>query len=352
MLSEEMFKTKYREAEDSVPVNEELKRRLLETARAVEAGECPAELDREIPVKPTVRAGTRVIRHNIMKAAALAACLAVCAVSLPRLSDLRGGEPQPRPAAIAGATAAPTAEPAGETEAPREKEPAETRKPSEPEGEAERTVPRKTAAPKTKPAAEIPAAPKTKSEAEIPAAETKPEAEISAPAEAGTAAEPETKQENAQREEQPAQSEPEEHPPVKVAESGKEELLSSRDEFSRRMTLLERQRGKLEDWDAELKVYEGQDEVFDAIYLGFAGDSARYGAAADGYIEKYGGAEDETELQSAIAEYDASLGDEGELFEACRESYRRGANYIEMSGMNAEEAQSATEGAENEEADN
>lgn len=100
--------------------------------------------------------------------------------------------------------------------------------------------------------------------------------------------------------------------------------------------MLDKQLGKLDSWDSELSKNVGMDERFDGYYDDFSKGCEAYRESAAEYKSEYSDADSEEKLTAGIEEYDNSLSDGSESFNACRESYRKGANYIEMSGTLSE----------------
>ncbi|MGM9936684.1 MAG: hypothetical protein ACI38A_05020 [Candidatus Ornithomonoglobus sp.] len=354
MLRDENFKIKYQASENSVPVNTELKNKLMAMAKACESGEIPEEVS-GADIKITELAKNkekRNIRHIIIKTAALAACLAVCVCSIPKVADIyfsRTGDKEPEPGIIS------TQEPiAGVVETKEEDKQENTEQGgigNEKEGTndnltgGERVNNIKADSSERKGA-------ETNNTGSVTAAvtgqrENASNTAVSTPQSGNTVtgtAEQDTvqlmigqsgdEQVNVSDVSAAVRS-------VDIIKSYEEddEILTSRDEFNKRLTLLDKQKSKLEAWDSELKPYVGRSAVLDRSYEDFSGDKAVYNKAADAYTAKYTAADTEEELQNGITEYDAELGDDSGLFNECRESYRKSVNYIEMSGMNEDISQ-------------
>ncbi|MGN1116824.1 MAG: hypothetical protein ACI4TH_09660 [Candidatus Ornithomonoglobus sp.] len=380
MQRDENFKIKYQASENSVPVNTELKNKLIAMAKACENGEIPEEVS-GADIKITEIAKNkekRNIRHIIIKTAALAACLAVCVCSVPRVTDIyfnRAGDREPEPGIIS------TQEPiAGGAETKEEDKPENTAQEHTGSGmkeandnltDGERVnnikadIPERkgTGTNSTGSAAAVTGQRENALNTAVSAPQkgnavndtTQADAVLSAPEQSGE------EQANAPDGIAAARS----ADIIKSSEE-EEEILTSRDEFNKRLTLLDRQKAKLEAWDSELRPYAGRDAVLDRSYEDFSGDKDAYNKAADAYTAKYTAADTEEKLQNGITEYDAELGDDSSLFNECRESYRKSVNYIEMSGMNEElsqtkaaseteaetiPAETETEGTVNEESD-
>ncbi len=353
MLRAENFKIEYQASENSVPVNTELKDKLIAMAKACENGEIPEEasaVDIRITEIPENKE-KRNIRHIIIKTAALAACLAVCVFSIPKVTDIyfnRTEDQEPDPGIIATETPAVNS---GETK--EEDDPDNTAQEGIEKGterindnakggervnnikadsrESEKAV--------TKNAGNAAAAVHRENAAN-PAASASQDGNAAAGAAAAQSMPEQSGEERVNAPEDRAAVNPPEI--IKSAEEP-EEILTSRDEFNKRLTLLDRQRAKLDAWDEELKPYAGRDETLDRSYADFTGDKDTYNKAADAYTARYGAADAEETLQNGIAEYDSTLGDDSSLFNECRESYRKSANYIEMSGMNEEPAETGAE---------
>lgn len=367
MLRDENFKIEYQASENSVPVNTELKNKLIAMAKVCEKGEIPKEVSAaDIRIAEIAEnKEKRNICHIIIKTAALAACLAVCVCSIPRVTDIyfnRTADQEPKPGIISTETPAAEGGEAKEEDKQESSADESTGSGTEETGEnvtggervnnikADSSASKKAVTENTGNAA---AAARQRENAVNTA--------VNVPQSSNAAAGTVTVQEDTAQD-APEQSSEEYITVPEVSEavnssdiikSSEEdrEILTSRDEFNKRLTLLDRQKAKLEAWDAELKPYTGHDEVLDRSYEDFTGDKVAYNKAADAYAARYTVADTEEELQSGIAEYDSILDDDSSLFNECRESYRKSVNYIEMSGMNEEipaETEETAETAETE----
>ncbi|MGN0164209.1 MAG: hypothetical protein ACI4EA_11620 [Candidatus Ornithomonoglobus sp.] len=357
MLRDEKFKIKYQASENSVPVNTELKNKLIEMAKACENGEIPEEVSgADIRIAELEQnKEKRNIRHIIIKTAALAACLAVCVCSIPKVTDIyfsRTADQEPEPGIIS------TQEPIAGGAKIKEEDKQENTTQEGIGNEKEETNDNLTGGERVN---NIKADSSERKEAETnntgSAAAVTGQREnaantaVSAP-QSGNAVDDTTQEDAALS--APEQSREENinvsngsaaarYADIIKSSEEDEEILTSRDEFNKRLTLLDRQKAKLEAWDAELKTYVGHDEVMDRSYEDFRGDKAVYNKAADAYTAKYTAADTEEKLQKGIDEYDSTLSDDSRMFNECRESYRKSVNYIEMSGMNEELSQTTAE---------
>ncbi|MGN0182614.1 MAG: hypothetical protein ACI4DP_09445 [Candidatus Ornithomonoglobus sp.] len=353
MLRDENFKIEYQASENSVPVNNELKNKLIAMAKACENGEIPEEVSgADIKISEiTKNKEKRNIRHIIIKTAALAACFAVCVCSIPKVTDIyfgRTADREPEPGVIS------TQEPIAGVVETKEEDKQENTEQGGIGNEKEGTNDNLTGGERVnniKADSSERKGTETNNTGSMAAVTGQREnalnTAVSAPQSSNTVtgtAEQDTvqfvigqsgdEQVNVSDGSAVVRS-------VDIIKSSEEEdeILTSRDEFNKRLTLLDKQKSKLEAWDSELKPYVGRSAVLDRSYEDFSGDKAVYNKAADAYTAKYTAADTEEELQNGITEYDAELGDDSGLFNECRESYRKSVNYIEMSGMNEDISQ-------------
>ncbi|MDD6762194.1 MAG: hypothetical protein PUD92_00905 [Clostridiales bacterium] len=353
MLSDENFRREYQASEDSVPVNDELKKRLIAMAKACEKGEMPKEVSSADIKADEFASGKekRNIRHIIIKTAALAACFAVCVCSIPKINDIYFSRTDDNePDAQITATAAPTVEKTAAKEedktedTPRVMELGGTEKQSGNEAGGERVNNIKAVSTaSTGPAAVIgenkASAMVRTDNAAVTDVSVSKSGNVTSDVLRENGVQGAIEKSSNERMYMPDNSEADSSSCMIKSTDVNNEVLTGRDEFNKRLTLLDRQRAKLDSWDCEIKAYVGRDETLDRSYEDFSGDKTAYNKAADEYTAKYTAADTETELQNGIREYDAELGDDSSLFNECRESYRKSANYIEMSGMNEDAAQ-------------
>lgn len=313
MMNEEMFKNEYRASENNVPVNEELKRMLIEMAKRCEEGAEPQIST--ITINKENHEKRNRVRRAIIRTASLAACLTLCMTSLPKLMSITDNSGDTVP--YITATEAPEQ---NNTSADKQEEIEENNIDKKNTEEKPSAVPSKTAKPQKEK--------NIKAVAGI----------TQQPAKTGTLAPAEEADHAPQNGSGDSAIiyEPDMGDKVKADEPHPEELLTSRDEFNRRLTMLDKQLGKLDSWDSELSKNVGMDERFDGYYDDFSKGCEAYRESAAEYKSEYSDADSEEKLTAGIEEYDNSLSDGSESFNACRESYRKGANYIEMSGTLSE----------------
>ncbi len=346
-MNEQQFKTEYRRSENSVPVNSELKNRLIEAAKELEA----SGTQNIIAPRPVKR---NRIRRTVIEFAAVAACAAICVCGIPELGKYFNEPQNPTQA---------TAQPVSETETKKTDEaPFANGTHDTNEASTNYTVPEAGnasvyAKTETPPAPKATKAPTAKKEAEAKtqktinaaAAPAKPKSDTvpsagsdgaaqseHAPAESPTAAEGNAN--GGVREINAAT-----YPPTVTEKSNTTDNTASRSQLNERLDAMTKSRSKLDTWDAELGRYSGADEAFDGLYSDFKNSATAYLNAADSFERIYKNADESGVIYDGVNKYDNEL--DAVMFGRCRDSYRKAKNYAEMniSVQNAEKEEEATD---------
>ena len=283
-MNEQKFKTEYQRSENSVPVNTELKKKLIEMAREYEKSETVVP---DITISHTAR--KKRIRKIITELSAIAACAALCIYTIPKINNqyLEHSD---------------GIEPVISTEEPIPVD-YEPEKPS-----ADYSIP--TADTKTEPV-------------------TSDRSSITKPAKSNN-------NDIKTTESMPTYDVTEHHTPnTDTTNKGRAGYTSpddnfehSKSELDARLDAITRNNKKLEDWNDTLIQYKSNDDIISGYYESFSQSASKYAAAVEDFEKSYGSANDSGQVYEGIEKYDTEL--DGILFETCRADYRKAKNYIEM----------------------
>ena len=328
-MNEFEFKTAYRASEDSVPVNNELKKKLIEMAKAYDIKEEDTPSIKIVSTNNTKKntAEKRRVRSNIMKIAALAACFTLCVVSAPQISRyMDSGEIDPQYPIVG--TPVPNN---GETDNAGQKEEnaSDNQTNAVSDGSANGAASNNAGGLGVSSVGRPAGSNQTGGSGES----YNPSAEQNG---AGANAPTDTSTNNAPNTNTAV------NPPVvdpgKDTKPGKDiepvsGEMTTHDEFNNMLEILGNQRSKLSIWETEISPYKDADEFIGMYYESFVISSEKYISAADLFETKYASASDESGYSAAISEYNSALSEDSELYSDCRAAYRKAANYIEMNDL-------------------
>ena len=338
MMNELELKNAYRVSEDNVPVNNELKQRLITMAKAYDFAENDEPSIKVISSNPNNIERKR-IRRRIIKYAAFAACIAVCAVSVTQISKyMDSDEVYPGPPGIT--TPVPDN---GKGHEGIVNDTAGTGQNNNTAGNRQNAVANSGQSGDSgtgrsagiNPTAGMGMSYSASSSATGAEGSYRPSGQTdNIPVQSGLGTVNNGSGTGAE-ENPPAASEPGKGTePGKDIESDKKES-NTHDEFNSMFETLSGQRSKLTAWDNEIRPLKDADEFISMYYTSFFTSMERYISEADMFESKYSSASDENAYSEAIREYDRNLSEDSEIYSDCRSAYRKAVNYIEMNDMAA-----------------
>ncbi|MCH5211298.1 MAG: hypothetical protein J1F01_10105 [Oscillospiraceae bacterium] len=358
MMNELELKNAYRVSEDNVPVNSELKQRLITMAKAYDFSEDNEPLIKVVSSNPSNIERKR-IRRRIIKYAAFAACFAVCAVSVTQISKYMDSD-EIYPVTPGITTPAPdngnlnkgnvnntagTGQNSNSSVSGQNSNAVGNRQndnAAADNGQSGRSGIGKAAG--TYSTAGTGSSYNPSSSATGAGNGYRPSTQTNNAIEQGGTGAINNNQGTVMAENpsatsgsQPIDEQGKGTEPGKNIESDTKES-NTHDEFNSVLEALSGQRSKLAVWDNEIRPLKDVDEFIGMYYASFSTSMDRYINAADAFEAKHSSASDENAYSEAIREYDSNLSEDSDLYSDCRNSYRKAVNYIEMNDIAATDA--------------
>lgn len=309
-MTHDNFITEYRSSENSVPVNNELKAKLIEMAKELEDSNNQRA---EIKINRTKR-----VRHIIMEISAIAACAALCAYAIPHISDRYFERFNTDPIPVVTDTPAATQTPQ------KNEETIPTERAENPRIAPESAHPSEQTVTNNKTNA-VPAHSQSATE--------QTEHTDTAPPQRASQSEQESAAPNTIR-----AQEPEKNNTITVTRSDINDCL---DRISKNLV-------KLNTWDDEITPYAASDNTAAQYYSLYTSSCQDFEISAAEFEESYS---DTTQSSRMYEGYEIYTNVLEPKFEDCRASYRKLKNYVEINILSEAEEQTAeiTEVAEPEE---
>ncbi|MCH5212951.1 MAG: hypothetical protein J1G06_08040 [Oscillospiraceae bacterium] len=299
-MNEQRFKTEYQRSENSVPVNTELKKKLVEMAR---------EYERSESIKPEItishNSQKKRIRRIITELSAIAACAALCAYTIPKISNQYFDRSIENELIIS----------TEQTESPD----------SNPGKSDTEQVPSQADASGT---ADVPVAVKPAPQSDTAGNSAAPtRSNTTARANDNTAAAGSAAPHNNVTESYVPESD-KSNQVRSIYTLPNDDSEYSKSELDTRIDTIAKNNSKLKNWDDTLAPYKYDDDIIIGYYKNFSQSVSEYTAAVDDFEKSYGNANDSGQIYEGIEKYDTEI--DGILFESCRADYRKAKNYIEM----------------------